>query len=145
MIRRRRDSARGQGTVEFALVLPIFMLLVFAIIDGGRVVYANNELAQATRVVARVASTACFQTTPSCDVSSGPIAAAIASQRSSALVAATWTVSCFDTATNAASAICKTGDRVVVAASSPFGFVTPVASSIGSVTVGSRTEQEILQ
>jgi Flp pilus assembly protein TadG len=136
--------------VEFALVLPIFMLLLFGIIDGGRVVYANNELAQATRIVARVASTACFETTPACDKTTGPIAAAITSQRSSGLVAATWTVSCINPATNTARTnagadICKIGDRIAVSASSPFGFVTPVASSIGSVTVGSRTEQEILQ
>jgi hypothetical protein len=38
---------------EFALVLPIFLLLLFGIIDGGRVVYSNNSLSQAAREGAR--------------------------------------------------------------------------------------------
>jgi Flp pilus assembly protein TadG len=147
---RRRDGRRGQSLVEFALVLPIFMVMLFGIIDGGRMVFANNELAQATRVVARVASTTCFQTTPACDKTSGPILAAITSQRSQSLVTATWTIDCINPATNTARTktgtdICKVGDRISVTASSPFRFVTPVASSFGGVTVKSKTEQEILQ
>ncbi len=30
----------GQALVEFALVLPIFMLMLFGLIDGGRYVYS---------------------------------------------------------------------------------------------------------
>ncbi len=147
---RSRDKSRGQGLVEFALVLPIFMILLFGIVDGGRVVFANNQMAQSTRAVARVASTTCFQTTPACDASSGPIAAAIGSQGSSGTATPTWTVQCINPATNSARTnsgldVCKVGDLVLVTASAPFGFVTPVASSFGPVTVSSRTEQEIIQ
>ena len=81
MSRYASRRARGQSLVEFALVLPIFLLIVFGIIDGGRVVFANNEMAQITRNVARVASTTCFATTPACDKTPGPIAAAIATKR----------------------------------------------------------------
>ena len=144
------DRDRGQSLVEFALVLPIFMLLLFGIVDGGRVVFANNELAQATRAVARIASTTCFQTTPSCTTSSGPILSAIASQRGSALGGATWTIECINPETNTARTkvgpdVCKVGDRISVKASTSFRFVTPVASSFGPVTVAAKTEQEILQ
>ena len=147
---RKGRRARGQTLVEFAIVLPIFMLLLFAIVDGGRVVFANNELAEATRNVARVASTTCFQTTPACTTSSGPILTAIAGQRGSALGGASWTVDCIDPATNAARTkvgtdVCKIGDRISVTARASFGFVTPVASSFGPVTVAAKTEQEILQ
>ena len=41
MMRRRSDGS-GQALVEFALVLPIFMLLLFGLIDGGRYVYMSN-------------------------------------------------------------------------------------------------------
>ena len=51
---RRRD--RGQSLVEFALVFPIFMLLVFGVIDGARLVYTNSQLGQAAREGARVAA-----------------------------------------------------------------------------------------
>jgi Flp pilus assembly protein TadG len=145
-----RDRGRGQSLVEFALVLPIFMLIIFGVIDGGRVVFANNDMAQSARNVARVASTTCFDTTPACDKSSGPIAAAIADQGSGMLVNPTWTVQCINPATgnpptNAGDDFCSVGYRVRVAVSSTMSFVTPIASSLGPVSLGSRSEQEILQ
>jgi Flp pilus assembly protein TadG len=48
--RRRR---RGQALVEFALVFPLLMLLVFALVDLGRVVYTHNAMAEAAREAAR--------------------------------------------------------------------------------------------
>ena len=55
---RRRDAAsrRGQALVEFALVLPVFLMILFGIIDGGRYVFQNNVLSQAAREGARVAA-----------------------------------------------------------------------------------------
>src|SRR6188768_107415 len=54
---RRRDAAsrRGQALVEFALVLPIFILLLVAIFDLGRAVFAYNTLTNAAREGARIA------------------------------------------------------------------------------------------
>lgn len=49
--------SEGQGLVEFALVLPIFMLLLFGLIDVGRFVYMNSTLSQAAREGARLAAT----------------------------------------------------------------------------------------
>ena len=40
------DETRGQALVEFALVLPIFAILLFGIIDIGRYVYTANALEQ---------------------------------------------------------------------------------------------------
>lgn len=50
-----RDGSLGQGLVEFALVFPILMLLLVAIFDGGRLVFAYNDINNAARVGARVA------------------------------------------------------------------------------------------
>jgi Flp pilus assembly protein TadG len=145
-----RDRRRGQSLVEFALVLPIFMLIIFGVIDGGRVVFANNDMAQSARNVARVASTTCFDTTPACDRTAGPIAAAIADQGSGMIVNPTWTVQCINPATgnpptNTGDDFCSVGYRVRVSVSSSMLFVTPVASSLGPVSLGSKSEQEILQ
>ena len=52
---QRRAENRGQALVEFACVLPIFLLMLFAIIDVGRVVWANDSLANAAREAARYA------------------------------------------------------------------------------------------
>lgn len=55
--RSRRDAeARGQGLAEFALVLPIFLLVVFGMIDVGRVVWATDNITNAAREGARFAS-----------------------------------------------------------------------------------------
>lgn len=52
----RHPRGRAQGLVEFALVLPVFMLVVFGLIDGGRLVFAYNEVSQSARAAARAAA-----------------------------------------------------------------------------------------
>jgi Flp pilus assembly protein TadG len=52
---RRLRSARGQGLVEFAFVLPIIVLLILGTIDLGRAVYAYNTLAESARQANRLA------------------------------------------------------------------------------------------
>jgi hypothetical protein len=47
----------GQGLVELAMVLPVFMLAVFGLFDVGRLVYTNSALSQAAREGARLAAT----------------------------------------------------------------------------------------
>jgi len=51
----RKDS-RGQGLAEFAIVLPIFLVVVFGMIDIGRVVWATDNITNAAREGARFAS-----------------------------------------------------------------------------------------
>jgi Flp pilus assembly protein TadG len=50
---RRRST--GQGLVEFALVLPIFIFLLVSLFDLGRAVFAYNTLTNAAREGARLA------------------------------------------------------------------------------------------
>ena len=51
--RRRHTRSAGQGLVEFALVLPIFILVLVALFDLGRAVFAYNTLTNAAREGAR--------------------------------------------------------------------------------------------
>ena len=53
---RRQRRQRGQGLVEFALVLPIFTAVLLGMIEVGRVVWANNAVANAAREGARYAT-----------------------------------------------------------------------------------------
>ncbi|MEO5964512.1 MAG: TadE family protein [Candidatus Limnocylindrales bacterium] len=59
LFRRRRGDGRrrsaGQAMVEFALVIPIFLLLLTALFDMGRAVFAYNTLTNAAREGARIA------------------------------------------------------------------------------------------
>jgi hypothetical protein len=52
---RRSPRSRGQALVEFALVAPIFFLLLFALIEGGRFILVYETLHSATRDGARYA------------------------------------------------------------------------------------------
>ena len=51
----RRGRSRGQSLVEFALVIPIFLVLLMAIVDIGRAIWAQNSVAAAAREGARYA------------------------------------------------------------------------------------------
>ena len=46
---RHARHGRGQTLVEFAFVLPIFLLILFGLIDMGGYVYMNSVLSQAAR------------------------------------------------------------------------------------------------
>lgn len=54
--RRARNTEMGQSLVEFSLILPILLILLFAIVDFGRAFYTWNSLSQAAREGARVAA-----------------------------------------------------------------------------------------
>ncbi len=56
MKRRFLKSMRGQSLVEFALVLPIMMILIFGIIDFGMGLRSYISLTNATREGARFAA-----------------------------------------------------------------------------------------
>ena len=51
----RQEKPRGQAMVEFALVIPVFILLMVALFDFGRVIWVNDTLATASREAVRFA------------------------------------------------------------------------------------------
>ena len=51
----RRHRSRGQSLVEFALIIPLILLIVFGILDLGRGVFAYNTLAESARQANRLA------------------------------------------------------------------------------------------
>lgn len=78
---RDRDRERGQATVEFALLLPLVVFAVLAIIQVGLVVRDQLGVVHAAREAARAASVdpdpgravrAARRTLPGADVDVGP-------------------------------------------------------------------------
>ena len=77
--------------VEFALVFPIFMLLLFGLIDGGRLVYQHSVLSQAAREGARLAAVEASwigMSDPGCGSVGGPVCPASAVALKTDIIAA---------------------------------------------------------
>jgi TadE-like protein len=103
MATRRR--LRGQTLVEFALVLPVFFVMLFGLLDMGRFVYMNSTLSQAAREAARLGAVEAFwigRTDANCNQPGGPVCPAdVAAFRADVLAAANRMVAPFGSITNA--------------------------------------------
>lgn len=87
-----RRRARGQALVEFAFALPVFLITLFGLVDGGRLVYMNSVLSQAAREGARVAAVEASwlgSSDSSCGTLGGPVCpASLSALKTHALAAA---------------------------------------------------------
>ena len=54
---RRRRGERGASLVEFALLLPLFMMMVLGMFSGGMAYNRKNSITNATREAGRYAAT----------------------------------------------------------------------------------------
>jgi hypothetical protein len=123
-LRWPRPESRGQALAEFALVLPIFLLILFGIIDGGRLVFTNNHLAEAAREGSRWGSVQERSTTPAGrDEIVDETLARINGVPSPEVV-----VSC--ERNEAAVPNCRTGDILIVRVTADFQLVTPFLSNL---------------
>ena len=64
----RRDRQRSQALIEFALISPVLLLLLFGIVDLGRAIFYYDTLNHAAREGARVAARASDQLPTNADV-----------------------------------------------------------------------------
>jgi Flp pilus assembly protein TadG len=126
---RRREAApdsrdRGAAAVEFALLLPVLLLIIFGVIDFGRAINAQITLTQAAREGARLAAL-------------GYSTSAVTSRAQSA---ATGLSPVTVTVSSPCPAGAGLGVDAVVQTSYQFSFVTPVgafAAMFGSASFGS--------
>lgn len=51
----RNASSSGQGLVEFALIFPVLVLVLFGVFDFGRAIFAYNTISNAARQGVRIA------------------------------------------------------------------------------------------
>lgn len=114
----RRRGDRGASAVEAALVLPIVLLIVFGIIDFGRMLNAQITLTEAAREGARAAA---LNADPQARI-------ATATQGLSGAVDAPDVQGCGPGA--------GPGDDAVVTVEYTFSFITPVGALAGLFSGG---------
>jgi Flp pilus assembly protein TadG len=120
-------SERGQSLVEFALVLPLLLMVLFAIMDFGRIFQGYVTLANASREGARLAATGCGNSVTYC--SDGTIQARVTARDGN--LTTTTTVSYPDTGGK------KQGNSVRVRVNTTITLVTPLAPIIALAGGGS--------
>lgn len=109
MRRRLSVDERGQAATEFAIVLPLLMLVLVGIVQGAAMLNHWLTLNDAVRVGARVASI---------DAPLGAAAATSAAQKAIQDAAGGVTV----TSVQVSSPTWSTGDPVTVSASTPYSI-----------------------
>jgi Flp pilus assembly protein TadG len=145
---RGRRRSRGQALLEFALVLPIFLLIVFGIIDIGRYVYLTNAFNEGAREGARYGSVeqwgySCPASVPVASQNRFTCTAAVALGRIAGAPAyvSTPTVTCYSTGGDATTAVsaaaCRAGFMLQVTVATPtspanqqFHFLTPIIGQL---------------
>jgi len=123
-----RRNRRAAAAVEFAVIAPVFLLLVFGMIEYGRMVMVYQVLTNASREGARAA------------VLDGATATSVTSAVNSYLSAALVTGATVTVAPNP-PANAQYGDPVTVTVSIPFSQVSwlPSPMYLGSQTLSSAT------
>jgi Flp pilus assembly protein TadG len=150
----RSELSRGQALLEFALIFPVFVLLLFGIIDAGRAILTYNTVASAARNGARVAivnqATSGAVNSQSCDTTSGQAWAAGCAVYSThgTLPISTANVRVVymdptDTTTclSATGYLISNGCLAEVTVTSPFTPITPVIGQFfGTMTISSTSK-----
>jgi Flp pilus assembly protein TadG len=158
----RAHGGRGQALVEFAIVAPVFFLLLFGLIDLGRYVYVTNAFGQAAREGARFGAVQTW--IYSCPASVSPVnrQACTAQETRNRMGGApayfNVTVTCTSpdglTIRNldATGTTCLGGDLLKVVVATPtspssqrFQFFTPFIGQLIGSPVVSATSQAIIQ
>jgi Flp pilus assembly protein TadG len=120
----------GQALTEFALVMPLLFVLIFAIVEGALTLNSYLQLTDAVRVSARIASV---------DGSQG--SAAAASAAASALSDAAGSLSLENVQVTSPS--WQSGQPVTVQASVPYRITLPLFGTVMSGYLTSRSIQRI--
>ena len=114
------DRERGAAAVEFALVLPLLLAILFGIVDFGRAYFADLTVTHAAREGARALAV-------------GNDATAAATSAAAALTV------------GVTPSTCTPGDAGSVTVSHDFTFVTPIGPILGLLGGGGFDESITLE
>jgi Flp pilus assembly protein TadG len=128
----RRFSDRGQGLVEFALVLPIFMLVLLLIVDFAWALRQYVQITNAAREGARYGVTCKYSDHTSPD----GIKQRVAEYSSGLIAVADVTVPTNPCSSGSYPASPPTDPKVVVEVDYEYDWITPIGPVLNFVTGG---------
>ena len=149
----RETRSRGQGLVEFALVLPILLLIFAAAADFGRAFYAYVAIENAVKegAIYGARNPLCATPTTSC-IDPNNVQWRVRNETRVINQDGTQlnpTIQCVNASTGVAYADlkdCEAGDRYVVSLTYQFHMITPIIGAIlgNTVTLGSSSSAAVL-
>jgi len=141
---RRRARGRGQALAEFALILPITLLLLLAVFDLGRAVFLYNGLTNAAREGARLAIVNQDVTLVGQRIQATTFGGPVSNLGASDLVRYHRSTPNADPLANAECTAISVGCIAVVTPESSWSLITPIFSSIiGPINFEARSELPI--
>ncbi len=135
-IRKRSLRERGQALVEFAFIVPIFLILLLGIVDFGWALKSWITVTNATREGARMGAVGWDLGEFSDCNDSGADDSTVVGRTCSALAASVDNVDYVTATYEERNGVPgdQTGDSVVVSMSYGYDFITPLGSFIGGFT-----------
>jgi Flp pilus assembly protein TadG len=137
---RRRSAARGQGLVEFAIGITIFMTILIGLVDLARLAFVFNGLSDAAREIARVTS---VHPGTAGIGSSDETTAAVSHERALVPGLSVTSYDCIDIAGAAVTSTCQSGDWVKVSVRTSFSPILPILSAFGPITFNTASSAKI--
>lgn len=136
---RNRGDAPGQTLVEFALIVPIFILMMVGIFDVGRAVYAYSTINNAAHEAVRLA----IVDQNTADVRSRAVSQSVAVGVNSADVGVRWLSSAY-TDVAPCNATPRYGCAVEVSVAYDFNAATPIIGQLmGTIGLEAVARQQI--
>ena len=137
---RRRREPQGQGLVEFALAIIIFLTVFVGIVDMARAVFTFNGVSEAAREITRETSvhpgTGGIGTSPE-------TLAMVEIQKGLVQNLTVTGYTCVDLAGDPVAGTCKPGDWVRVGVQAQFTPVLPLLTALGPIVLSSVSSAEI--
>jgi hypothetical protein len=137
---RGRRRQRGQGLVEFALGITIFLTILIGLVDLARAAFLFNGVSDAARELARVTS---VHPGSGSLGSSTETTAAVAAERVLVPGLVVTSYACIDIAGDPVTGSCQPGNWVRVSVRTSFQPILPVLSAFGPFSFNTASSAKI--
>lgn len=134
-----RQRSRGQGLIEFALGITVFLTLFIGLVDLARAAFLFNGVSDAAREIARVTSVH-----PGASLGTSAESTAAAAYERGLVPGLTVTsYSCIDLSGAAVTGTCRPGSWVRVSVRTSFSAILPILSAFGPFTFTTSSSAKI--